>query len=244
MKNENKPDYGIDGSPVKYVEFIAVEMFLFGTGGYLITFNSLIIKFLASALFLSGLLLGFRIVLFILYEKGGKLAHRDRLLSMVNWKGSENVLDVGTGRGLLLMGAAKKLDTGRVIGIDIWRKEDMQNNTYKNTMRNAELEGVLEKIEVKNEDAQKLSFQSGYFDVVLSNLCLHNIPLKEGRDMACREIARVLKPNGVIIISDILHAKEYAKIFAGEGLSVEVLNPGLFEVTPFWYKTVKAVKNE
>ena len=225
-----------------FAGIIAAEIILLGTGGFLMTFHSLIIKILASVLFLSGLLFGFIIVSYIIYEKGGKLRHRDRLLSMVNWKGNETVLDVGTGRGLLMIGAAKKLDTGKAIGIDIWRQEDMMNNTYKNTMKNAELEGVLEKIEVKNEDAQKLPFQSGCFDVVLSNLCLHNIPSKEGRDTACREIARVLKPNGIIIISDILHAKEYAKIFTEEGLSAEVFNPGFFDGTPFWYNTVKAVR--
>lgn len=242
MKNENRPDYGIDGSPFMFIKLIVAEIILFGTGGYLITFNSLIIKILASVLILSGLLFALFIVTFVIYETGGKLRYRDKLLSMVDWKGNEAVLDVGTGRGLLMIGAAKKLDTGKAVGIDIWRQEDMMNNTYNNAMRNAELERVTKKIEIKNVDAQKMEFPDGYFDVVLSNLCLHNIPLKEGRDMACREIARVLKPNGVIIISDILHDKEYAKIFAGEGLSVEVFNPGLFDGTPLWYKIVKAVK--
>jgi len=242
MKNENKPDYGMDGSPAQLVGIVAAEIILFGAGGYLVTFHSLIIKIPACALLLTGLLLGIRIVLFIIYLAGGKLRHRDRMLSMVDWKGNEIVLDVGTGRGLLMIGAAKKLVTGKAIGIDIWRQEDMLNNAYENTMRNAGLEGVTGKIEVKNEDAQKLPFPGGFFDVILSNLCLHNIPLKEGRDAACREIARVLRPNGVIIISDILHVKEYAAIFAGEGLSVEVINPGFFSATPFWYKIIKAVK--
>jgi len=242
MKNENRPDYGIDGSPFMFIKLIVAEIILFGTGGYLITFNSLIIKILASVLILSGLLFALFIVTFVIYETGGKLRYRDKLLSMVDWKGNEAVLDVGTGRGLLMIGAAKKLDKGKAFGIDIWRQDDMMDNTYINTIRNAELEGVLEKIEVKNEDAQKLGFQNGYFDVILSNLCLHNIPLKEGRDAACREIVRVLKPKGVIIISDILHTDDYAEIFTGQGLSAEVVNPVFFGGTPFWYRTVKAVK--
>ena len=242
MKNENKTDYGIDGSPGQFAGLIGAVIILFGTGCYLMTFHNTAIKILALVLFLSGLLLGTIVVSFIIYVMGGKLGYRERLLSLVNWKGNETVLDVGCGRGLLMIGAAKKLDTGKAIGIDIWRQEDMMNNSSKNTMKNGELEGVVGKIEVKNEDVQKLPFSAKTFDVVLSNLCIHNITLKEGRDRACREIARVLRPNGAAIISDILHVKEYAEIFKAEGLSVEIFNPGFFSGAPFWYKIVKAVK--
>jgi arsenite methyltransferase len=37
----------------------------------------------------------------------GKFHHRDRILDHISWRGDERVLDVGTGRGLLLVGAAK-----------------------------------------------------------------------------------------------------------------------------------------
>jgi ubiquinone/menaquinone biosynthesis C-methylase UbiE len=92
-------------------------------------------------------------------------------------------------------------------------------------MRNAELEGVLEKVEVRNEDVRSMSFPNDTFDVVLSNLCIHNIPTKDGRDKACREIARVLKPNGIVIITDKSHTKKYGEIFAMEGLTVEFFRP-------------------
>ena len=52
-------------------------------------------------------------VLMLLYAKHGKLRHRDRMLARVDWKGDESVLDVGTGRGLLMIGAAKRLSTGK-----------------------------------------------------------------------------------------------------------------------------------
>jgi arsenite methyltransferase len=48
----------------------------------------------------------------------GKLRLRDRLLDTVAWRGDEQVLDAGCGHGLLLLGAARHLTSGRAIGID------------------------------------------------------------------------------------------------------------------------------
>ena len=44
----------------------------------------------------------------LVYSKWGKFRHRDRMLNMIAWRGDEHVLDVGTGRGLLIIGAAKR----------------------------------------------------------------------------------------------------------------------------------------
>ncbi|MGD0877910.1 MAG: class I SAM-dependent methyltransferase [Anaerolineales bacterium] len=218
----SKPDYGFDGSPFGVAMVCLAGVVCFSGGVALITFPSLILKIVAFVLMLYGLFMVLVSGSYLYYTKIGKLHRRDRMISMIDWKGNEEVLDIGTGRGLLMIGAAKKLTLGKSIGIDIWNSGDMHSNTYQNTMRNAELEGVLEKVEVRNEDVRSLSFPNGTFDVVLSNLCIHNIPAKDGRDKACREIARVLKPNGIVIITDKSHTKEYGEIFAMEGLTVEV----------------------
>src|SRR5271156_159549 len=41
--------------------------------------------------------------LMLLYSKVGKMRHRDRTIRMAALKGNDEVLDVGTGRGLLLI---------------------------------------------------------------------------------------------------------------------------------------------
>ena len=48
------------------------------------------------------------ILLMVSYVKVEKFRHRDRMLNMAPWRGDEQVLDVGTGRGLLMVGAAKR----------------------------------------------------------------------------------------------------------------------------------------
>jgi SAM-dependent methyltransferase len=236
----NKPDYGTDGSPFSLIWAAGI---VFGISIGLSFLPGVWVKIAASISFLGGLLLGLLAVLMIFYVKVGKLRRRDRMLSMIRWQGDETVLDVGTGRGLLMIGAAKKLTTGKSMGIDIWRPGDMQDNTYQNTLRNIELEGVLEKAEIKNADAQNLPFPDDFFNVVLSNLCLHNIPSKAGRDKACREIARVLKPGGVAILSDILWTKEYRKLFVEEGFSVGIFKAHFLEGL-LWLRIVKAVKQK
>ena len=159
--------------------------------------------------------------LMFLYAKFGKFRHRDRMLDMIGWKGEETVLDVGTGRGLLLIGAAKRLDSGRAVGIDIWNEQDLSGNNIENALKNAEIEGVRSRIEIRNEDARKMSFPDASFDVVLSNLCLHNIPDAEGRRQACKEIARVMRPSAVALISDFKSTKLYKSEFEAIGLSVK-----------------------
>ncbi len=177
-----------------------------------------------------GCLLGGALML--LYAEWGKFRHRDRMLAMVAWSGSENVLDVGTGRGLLAIAAAKRLTTGTAVGIDIWSVRDLSGNTADAFLTNAEAEGVAERVEVRNADARALPFPDGSFDVVLSNLCLHNIAEREGRAEACREIARVLKKGGVALVSDFIRTGDYERSFAAAGMTVTRTGPHILDVFP------------
>ncbi|MBW4443379.1 MAG: methyltransferase domain-containing protein [Plectolyngbya sp. WJT66-NPBG17] len=66
-----------------------------------------------------------------------------------------------------------------------------------------------------------MSFADDSFDVVLSLLCLHNIAGETEREIACHEIARVLKPAGTALLSNYTNTAEYAKALAQAGLNVE-----------------------
>jgi arsenite methyltransferase len=108
------------------------------------------------------------------------------------------------------------------------------------TQANINVEGVGDKVDLKSDDARKLSFPDASFDVILSNLCIHNIPEAEGRAQACREIARVLKPGGIALISDLMNTGAYMKIFNTCGLKVSrtQINPLTFP----WLRVVRAEK--
>jgi len=160
-------------------------------------------------------------------SKIGKTATREKLLDSISWTGAERVLDVGCGRGLMLIGAAKRLTTGTASGIDLWQEEDLSGNRPGATMDNAEAEGVRDRVDVQTADMRKIPFPDATFDVVVSCSAIHNIYNAEGRGEAIGEIVRVLKPGGAAIIDDIRHGSEYAKSFESRGCTARLTGSGV-----------------
>ena len=151
-------------------------------------------------------------------SKVGKLWSRDHVLDGLALRGDETVLDVGCGRGLLLIGAAKRLTTGKAVGVDIWNVEDLSGNSREATLENARLEGVATRVEVKDGDARRLPFADGVFDVVVTKDALHNIYNAAERGTAVREIVRVLKPGGRLFLGDVRHTGQYLRVLRECGL--------------------------
>jgi arsenite methyltransferase len=139
----------------------------------------------------------------------GKFAVWAELLDELGLRGDERILDLGCGRGAVLCMAAARVPRGRVTGIDIWSTADQSGNAEAMTRRNAADEGVAERIELHTGDMRKLPFADASFDLVLSNMAIHNIREKTGRDQAVGEALRVLRPGGRLLIADILHTRQY-----------------------------------
>jgi arsenite methyltransferase len=147
---------------------------------------------------------------------------RDRLVAALALTGSERVLDAGCGLGLALIGCAKKLTTGRAVGVDLWSR-DLSGNRLEGTLANATSEGVADRVDVETGDITKLRFADGSFDAVVSMSVIHNIHPKDMRDQALRELARMLKPGGRMAIFDMLHTSHYADVLRQAGLEVRSL---------------------
>ena len=216
----DRPDYGIDAPPViRNFALIGIggvilllAAFQFGAGSPRI---ASIVADIAVAMIIVG---GLNVPLMIWSSKVGKLWECEQLIDSLELKGNEQVLDVGCGRGLFLIAAAKRLNSGKAFGVDIWQTEDQSGNDPRVTQRNAEVERVESRIDIRNGDARKLPFQDKWFDVIVSSLALHNIYNKEERTKALSEIVRTLKPGGRVALLDIRHTDEYAKIFEDAGM--------------------------
>jgi len=56
------------------------------------------------------------------------------------------------------------------------------------------VEGVQEKVDLKSDDARKLSFPDASFDVILSNLCIHNIRTPRDAPRPAAKLRAYLSP--------------------------------------------------
>lgn len=159
---------------------------------------------LAAAPGLGGIAAGAATASYLYSTRRGKFEVWSDILDELDLDGDERVLDVGCGRGAVLLLAAERLPTGRAVGADIWRRRDQVGNSRAATEHNAVLEGVADRVELVHADARDLPFDPGSFDVVVSNLTIHNIAGAEGRRQALRETARVLRPGGRLRIIDFI----------------------------------------
>lgn len=177
----------------------------------------------------------------------GKFSVWRELLDGLKLQGDERILDLGCGRGAVLMLVAEQLDKGgKAVGIDLWSTSDQSGNSLQAAQRNAEAEGVAERVELHTGDMRALPFPDASFDVVVSSLAIHNIRSRADRARAIDEAVRVLKPEGTLLIADFRATNEYAARLKDLGLQqVAVRNLG----PRFWYggpwtatRLVKATK--
>ena len=140
--------------------------------------------------------------------------------------GHERVLDLGCGRGAVLLMAAEYLPHGHVVGVDIWSARDQSGNAMATTQQNARAEGVADRIELHTADMRQLPFESGSFDLIVSSVAIHYISNAIGRDQAIDEAWRVLRPGGRLLIADISKSRRYGRRLISLGATVVRRNLG------------------
>jgi arsenite methyltransferase len=168
------------------------------------------------------------------YSKVGKLRIREQVLEAVPWRGDELVLDIGCGRGLFLVGAARRLTTGKAIGLDRWLPGALTGNRPEAALDNARSEGVLDRVEVMEGDVWQLPFADASFDVALSNFVVHELNIQAEREQMLREIVRVLKPGRRLALVDFIFTGQCVQVLREIGIG-DVMRSRVGSLVSFWF---------
>lgn len=230
-----KPNYGLDAPIVLFALFfgsLASLLLALLTPIYLerVTPFSKIIEI---QFFLGAIVMGFEILLMVYSSKRGKRKCLQNVVENLNLQGQEHILDIGCGRGIFAIEAAKKLQEGKVTGIDIWQRKDQWGSSLQNAKNNADIENVKDRILFQTANMCALPFEKEKFDVALASLAIHNLKSKKERHLAIQEISRVLKPKGKLIIVDFRAFPDYLEALQELGWKNITISKRNFQIFPY-----------
>jgi arsenite methyltransferase len=210
---EHSGEYGYDGSfhtvsPAAQIAGVAgIAAVLFAGAGVALARGNRLAAALGAASAVEVLATA---ASYIYATRRGKFVVWERILDELGLRGDETVLDLGCGRGAVLLAAAKRVPRGRAIGVDLWRA-DQTENSEQSTLSNAELESVADRVEVRTADMTALPLPDASVDAVVSSLAIHNIPGHDGRHKALDEAMRVLRPGARLAIADLWETNRHAR---------------------------------
>lgn len=165
-----------------------------------------------------------------------KMQSPDKIISRSGIKEGMKVLEVGCGSGAFTTFVARAVgNKGEVFALDIQPEMLKQ---IENKLKRSENKDI-KNIRLIEGDALNMPLEDNYFDLVYSITVFQEIPDK---NKALKEMKRVLKPNGVLAITEFLPDPDYplksttVKIGTSEGFISDEVEGS------FWNYTARFIK--
>jgi len=216
-----KVGYGID-DPRTIIELGVAGILSVAVGIFISSYTATSNPRAAATALLVGPGVGFLILVVVtaLYwsSRLGKVREMTKIVNAIPWGGGEVVLDLGCGRGLATVLAAKRLEWGYALGVDTWSKARIYGNDPHSVFANARHEVVESKVEAVKGSSVHLPLADGSIDTILSGVAIHHLARRRHREALFTEIARVLKQGGRIGILDAGNGQEYSTLLDKVGL--------------------------
>jgi SAM-dependent methyltransferase len=131
-------------------------------------------------------------------------------VALLDPRPGEIVLDLGSGAGIDALIAARAVGpTGRVLGVDM--TDEMLDRARSNASRSG-----LDHVEFRRGRLENLPVETASVDAVTSNCVINLVPDKSA---VFRELARVLRPGGRLVVSDIVLDGDLPDAVAGDLLA-------------------------
>ncbi|SJZ63027.1 Methyltransferase domain-containing protein [Segatella oulorum] len=127
------------------------------------------------------------------------------LIDHLDWDGHGTLLDIGCGAGALTNRCAKQFPEATLQGMDYWGMG--WDYAKEQCERNAEIEGVADRVTFSKGDASKLDFADESFDAAVSNFVFHEVKTQPDKREVVREALRVVKKGGAFAFQDLFGSK-------------------------------------
>jgi SAM-dependent methyltransferase len=131
------------------------------------------------------------------------LITRGRLREILEPNAGERILEVGPGTGYYTLDVAEWVKPDGQVDI-----LDIQQEMLDHTLRRAAEQGLVNVIPT-GADARAMPYEDGTFDAAFLVTVLGEIP---DQDAAFRELARVLKPGGRLVVGELLGDPHYVRL--------------------------------
>lgn len=179
------------GFLIGWVVFLvaAVGVLIINSSQYLLTALAGILLLVALLLFLADIAIRFI-----------SQADSEMVLPFVDLFKSDKdlILDAGCGHGRTSIAMSKVMKNGRIVAIDRFDAEYIENGGRKLLERNLKIAGITDRVDIQKHDVTDLKFNDETFDAAVSSFMIDHIGNSKLKGLT--EVNRVLKKNGRFLL--------------------------------------------